>query len=215
MDLVPGGVAVVGCSETDVDCPAFNRARRVEVSPFLMARFEVTEDQHADCVEAGSCAGGTRRSQYPISVASLEDARAYCKWRGQRLPTSVEWERAARGADGRLFPWGANRPTCELATYSSCAPSADHALRNAVSEVGSHPVGAGPYGTQDLAGNLPEWTECGDVGGVDCVAVIRGQLFADENGLRTYVGVVVERGDVVNFLQAGIRCAGDVRRGGR
>jgi len=82
-----------------------------------------------------------------VSEVSWDDANQYCVFRGKRLPTEAEWERAARGEDDRRFPWGNETPTKDRAVFS--APK--------TTEVGTHPSGRGPYGHLDLAGNVWEW----------------------------------------------------------
>ena len=84
-----------------------------------------------------------------MSSISWDNAKAYCQWRDQRLPTEAEWERAARGDDGRRFPWGNDKPTPKHAQYRA----------GVTAEVGSHPLGAGPFGHHDMAGNVWEWVE--------------------------------------------------------
>jgi formylglycine-generating enzyme required for sulfatase activity len=88
--------------------------------------------------------------QHPVNEVTWNGARAYCAWRGARLPTEAEWEAAARGREGRLYPWGNQPPTAERAVF------ARHS--NETEPVGSRPAGATPDSVHDLAGNVAEWT---------------------------------------------------------
>jgi hypothetical protein len=130
-----------------------------------MDRFEVTSDEYVRCLRAGICerpslswiVGHENPPDFPALVA-FEDAGAFCKWRGKRLATNAEWQKAARGTDGRMYPWGDEPPTCKQTStitlehdgFELACPDSTHA-------VGSHPSGASPYGVEDLEDNASEW----------------------------------------------------------
>ncbi len=90
------------------------------------------------------------QENFPAGEMAWAGAAAYCKWKEKRLPSEAEWEKAARGKDGRLYPWGNQKPSKELAFLSE--------FRNETGPVGQHPKGASPYGVLDMAGQVWEWT---------------------------------------------------------
>jgi formylglycine-generating enzyme required for sulfatase activity len=89
------------------------------------------------------------KSRWPVVQISWNDADAYCRWAGRRLPTEAEWEKAARGTDGRLYPWGNDSPNANLLNYNR--------LVGHLTDVGTYPAGASPYGAFDMLGNAYEW----------------------------------------------------------
>ena len=131
---------------------------------FQIDRTEVTVAAYARCVAAGACkpAGTGRhcnaresdRGKHPINCVSQEQAKAYCAWRGKRLPTDEEWEKAARGTRGRKAPWAGDGDVCQRAVVVGRG-----CKRRGTLPVGSLPRGASPYGAVDMLGNVWEWTE--------------------------------------------------------
>ncbi|MEZ4860987.1 MAG: SUMF1/EgtB/PvdO family nonheme iron enzyme [Caldilineaceae bacterium] len=90
------------------------------------------------------------KANHPVTHVSWHDAVTFCRWAGVRLPSEVEWEKAARGTDGRLFPWGNKPPDVQRCNY-------DFTIGD-TTPVGSYPLGASPYGMLDALGNVREWT---------------------------------------------------------
>jgi formylglycine-generating enzyme required for sulfatase activity len=160
MPGVPGGTFVMGLdNQGEMD---ERPAHPVTVVPFVLDVTEVTNEDYFRCVRDGPCKPHNplsseanhfgpdtkfRTPKRPISGVSHADAQAYCQWVGKRLPTEAQWERAARGSDGRMYPWGDDKPTRDRAVFGT----------NNTADVGSRPAGAGPYGHLDLAGNVWEW----------------------------------------------------------
>ena len=155
MVLVPGGAFFMGCNAAlDMACSADEMpAHMVTVSAFQIEITEVTNAAYGECVAAHACTpsngAGNTLPTYPVVGVDDAQAAAYCAFRGRRLPTEAEWEKAARGTDRRVYPWGNAMPNCDLANSYGCSGTAE--------PVGSHPTGASPYGVLDIAGNVEEW----------------------------------------------------------
>jgi formylglycine-generating enzyme required for sulfatase activity len=162
MVLVPGGEFLMGDDQGEED---ERPARRVHVDTFLLDRTEVTQGAYSRCVAARVCAEATRysdstSSRHPVVGVTWHDASAYCRFVGRRLPTEAEWEKAARGMDGRRFPWG-NDEDCRAANYGNFQGEGACEGRNPGRpvEVGTRPRGRSPYGADDLGGNVWEWVQ--------------------------------------------------------
>jgi formylglycine-generating enzyme required for sulfatase activity len=142
--------------------------RRVTLSAYYLDRLEVTVADYARCAAVSRChplpfAEGARRfdrPNYPASLVTWEEARDYCEYRGARLPTEAEFERAARGASGRRFPWGDlyNSHASNHGRLAWDSTDAGDGFAE-LAPVGSFPAGKTKEGFLDLAGNVSEWVE--------------------------------------------------------
>ncbi len=172
---VPAGAFVMGSNDGDAD---ERPVRTVKLARFFIDRTEVTNAAYARCVAAGACRPrapyrGTEEADQPAVGVSWEDARAHCRFAGKRLPTEAEWEKAARGVDGRRFPWGA-KADCRRANFGNFAgsgPCPDNPGRP--ERVGARASGQSPYGALDMGGNVWEWVEDAYAGEPDA-RVLRG-----------------------------------------
>jgi formylglycine-generating enzyme required for sulfatase activity len=172
MVFVPGGTFLMG-SRGDEGRVGFEVGvdempqHPVRVRSFFIDRHEVTNAQYQRFIQAtnreapadpkdveyyawvdGNPPAG--QEDHPVCYVAWDDANAYCTWVGKRLPTEAEWERAARGDDGRIWPWGN--------TFDPARCNAVEAGFLWSTPVGSFPGGASPYGVMDLCGNVAEWT---------------------------------------------------------
>jgi len=161
MVLIPAGPFLMG-SDTGRGDEA--PAHEVDLPAFEMDKFEVTNADFAKFVEATGYKTDAEKAgvantwrtyaqgkdNHPVVKVSWNDAVAYCQWVGKRLPTEAEWEKAARGTDGRVYPWGDRYDPQK-------ANGKDRGIRGTTA-VGSFAEGASPYGVMDMAGNVWEWT---------------------------------------------------------
>ncbi len=153
MVYVPEGEFVMGSENGESN---ESPVHTVSLDAFRIDKTEVTNAMYRLCVAERVCYLPSSTSDYnndtyadhPVVYVSWEDANAYCQWVDRRLPTEAEWEKAARGTEGLIYPWG-EYINSDLASY-------DRNVGNTIS-VGNYPDGASPYGALDMAGNVWEW----------------------------------------------------------
>lgn len=141
--------------------------RRVTVHAFFIDRTEVTVRAYDACVAAGACPkaevrpncneGVAGREEHPINCVTWRESSDYCAFRGLRLPTEEEWEYAARGTDGRTYPWGEAAPGNQLC-WDGPGSEVGAGKRRSTCVVGSHAAGRSAFDIEDMAGNVWEWT---------------------------------------------------------
>jgi formylglycine-generating enzyme required for sulfatase activity len=214
MVLVPAGEFIMGLPKGEPGSHR-NPLRKVYLKAFYVDKYEVTNEQYHKCVAQGGCTDPSLIIDYPhtffeagkkwYTMKSMKDypvvgitwlqAENYCEWAGKRLPLGTEWEKAARGTDGRTYPWGnewdGTRANWDeggkVDGYKKLAPA------------GGFPKGASPYGAMDMAGNVREW--------VDDAVVRGGSWYSNPISLRCGDpghDYIVERDDDMGF-----RCAMD------
>lgn len=174
-DFVVGGIEIEGQTWAGVDVqfpwessPRRDHRRRLHIAAFHIDRHPVTNAEFKRFMEASGYRprdahhflrdwqDGAPRSGWenkPVTWVSLEDARAYAAWAGKRLPREWEWQYAAQGLDGRLYPWGDAWDASAVP-----APQRGRTMR-APDDVDAHPAGASPFGVLDLVGNVWQWTD--------------------------------------------------------
>lgn len=232
MQLVPAGPFVMG---NNAGMPDEKPTHVVNLPAFYMDKFEVTNVLYRACVEAGGCQapvntsdgnhpgaygtyGNPEFDKYPVIWVDWNRAQIYCHWRGARLPTEAEWEKAARGTDERKYPWGNAIASTTFANYGNHLPTYHSGVFGKTITVGSYPSGQSPYGIEDMAGNVWEWVadwydmypggdvSANDAFGQQTYKVLRGGSWQDDPELlRTTFRGGNTPDTAVDFI--GFRCA--------
>jgi formylglycine-generating enzyme required for sulfatase activity len=230
MVYVPGGTFKMG---RDDGAPDERPAHEVTVKPFFIDLYEVTYEQYLGFIKATAhrapktWTGSTYppgSAHHPVTGVTWTDATAYASWAGKRLPTEEEWELAARGTDGRLYPWGNQWGSADDSTITANAfnTSAGHFV-----DVGTF-KGVSPYGLYDMVGNAWEWTASAwsaYPGGTlskpaiyKDMKVMRGNFWQgnDRQATTTFrIGWPADDSDApASYDNAGFRCAKDVTAAG-
>jgi formylglycine-generating enzyme required for sulfatase activity len=216
MGCIPGMVEVLGGNYL------YGESSETEYLPtFYIDQYEVTAGDYKSCVDAGMCAynGGTGsyhtydndKDDHPINNVNWNEATAHCAWKGKRLPTEQEWKKAARGTDGRTYPWAEDAPDGTRSNYYSSGDEYEdkttpvgyyngvNTLANGTSTVNSPSF----YGAYDMAGNAWEWTNsCLDS---DNMSSRGGSFSVNANWLPAFVRSYGNPGG--DYVYSGVRCA--------
>lgn len=184
------------------------------MASFCIDKLEVTTAAYETCVSEGKCTAGQfggfcnsknpSRSQDPINCVDWNQAETYCRSQGGRLPTEVEWEFAARGSDGRNYPWGNKAPDDNICWRRKKSETEGEGT----CPVGSHPRGNSPLGLSDMAGNVREWTSSEFKPG-DVRKVQRGGAWDNDDTFGVGVVYREKNSPGIGYYNIGMRCAYD------
>lgn len=162
MVQIPGGKFTRGSNHR---LPDEGPEHIADVKPFQIDKYEVTNLQYKQFIDAMKRKSPTHfrnrtypdgKADHPVVFVSWDDAKAYCEWAGKRLPTDVEWEKAARGTDGRDYPWG---DEFDVNRVNSPVRWKSLNMEGDTLPVGAFEGGKSPYGLYDMSGNVWEWTD--------------------------------------------------------
>jgi CubicO group peptidase (beta-lactamase class C family)/formylglycine-generating enzyme required for sulfatase activity len=218
MVYVPAGEFRMGSTDAEIDallaeCPQCGRERFEQEQPahsvyldaFWVDQTEVTNSEYDKCVAAEACSpppgcswgestfGDADKADHPVVCVDWQRAVDYCTWAGGQLPTEAQWEKAARGPDGRRYPWG-DEFDGTLLNY--CDAQCEHDQSDptyddgfpVTAPVGSYPAGASPYGALDMAGNVWEWVADWFSGDYYAVSPVENPQGPDEGSHRVVRG---------------------------
>ncbi|MCL4234298.1 MAG: SUMF1/EgtB/PvdO family nonheme iron enzyme [Deltaproteobacteria bacterium] len=208
IELGAGASAVASVETIPVDgglFPINANGRAIELRPFRIDRYPVTNAMYRRFVEAtgiepppdwidGRFLHGMDR--YPVTSITFTQAQAFARWAGKRLPSALEWEKAASGGSARRFPWG-DDPDPARAHFDAERGCLDH--------VDAHPAGASPVGCEDLMGNACEWTVDPD----HEEPLLKGGCYQDDISIVT-IGTSLRTSPREQSPLIGFRCAQDV-----
>ena len=175
--------------------------KEISLPAYSIDKYEVTNKQYAKFnLDHKYGRGG---DNYPVTMVSLVDASAHCEALDKRLPTEQEWEKAARGTDGRIYPWGNEFDKILCITKENAAVEGQPAL---IAPVGSCEKGKSPYGAMDMAGNVWEWTSTYN----DRYSVLRGgSFFEGRESSTTFSFLLSIPDDAKDYV--GFRCVKDIK----
>ncbi len=154
LDYVQSGDFIMGIGVGDAP------QKNVSLDSYWISETDVTNKMYAQCVATGNCAAPAQElgtpvytnpdyGDYPVVGVTWDMASNYCQWMQGQLPTEAQWEKAARGQNGGVYPWGNDNPGCDLLNYKGCLGH--------TSGVNDYPAGRSPYGLLDMAGNVFQW----------------------------------------------------------
>lgn len=220
MILIPAGEFTIGVNGEATS------SQQINLPNYYIDKFETTNSIYEECVSDGVCASPTRLdsssnsfyfgnpqfASYPVIYVTWDMAETFCRWRDARLPTEAEWEKAARGVDGRIYPWG-NDFTAGASNF--CDVNCPREWRDInyndgyaeTSPVGVFPSGQSPYGIFDMSGNVYEWVADSFYPTTTQDKVIRGGAWSDIESVNSTSRATFSPSSAYEFI--GFRCARD------